>query len=138
MKTQWAGRVVTGTRAIVLSTAYEDLKDWLLDYYDIDVECLSEHLTSAVLTDEARRYAMGLFGLSVEVNSEWSAERSAEAVYEYMQDRGVSLGLASPALGDDRGESGAEAWWRCGDEGEGWIWDVEIAAEYLYAAAHEN
>ena len=25
------------------------------------------------------------------------------------------------------------AWWRCGDEA-----DVEIAAEYLYAAAHEN
>lgn len=82
------------------------------------------------------------------------AERSAEAIYEYMQDRGepvtrgrtaVSLGVASLALGDDRGESGDEAlagaWWRCGDEGEGWIADeadVEIAAEYLYAAAHEN
>lgn len=39
----------------------------------------------------------------------------------------VSLGKASPALGDDRG-----------DEGEGWIADVEIAAEYLYAVAHEN
>lgn len=53
----------------------------------------------------------------------------------------VSLGTASPALGDDRGEHGDEAlagaWWRCGDEGEGWIQD-EIAAEYLYAAAHEN
>ena len=42
----------------------------------------------------------------------------------------VSLGMASLALGGDRGESG-----------EGWITDednVEIAAEYLYAAAHEN
>lgn len=37
----------------------------------------------------------------------------------------MSLGAASLALGDDRGESGDEA-------------DVEIAAEYLYAAAHEN
>ena len=36
---------------------------------------------------------------------------------------------ASLALGDDRDE----AWWRCGDED-----DIEIAAEYLYAAAHEN
>lgn len=66
--------------------------------------------------------------------------------YEYMQDRGepvtkgptsVSLGMASQALGDDRGEHGDEAlagaWWRCGDEA-----DVEIAAEYLYAAAYEN
>lgn len=42
---QWTGRVVTDTRgtagAIILdeeSTAYDDLKDWLLDYYDIDVE----------------------------------------------------------------------------------------------------
>ena len=78
--------------------------------------------------------AMGLFGLSVELEGEWSAERSAEAIYEYLQDRGepvtmgrtsVSLGMASPALGDDRGTSGDEA-------------DVEIAAEYLYAAAHEN
>lgn len=48
-----------------------------------------------------------------------------------MQDQGepvtkgrtsVSLGMASLALGDDRGD----------DEGEGWITDVEIAA------AHEN
>lgn len=55
MKTQWIGRVVTDTRgdagAIILddeSTAYEDLKDWLHDYYDIDVdeaECLSEHIS---------------------------------------------------------------------------------------------
>lgn len=76
---EWTGRVVTDTRgtagAIILSdesTAYEDLKDWLLDYYDIDVEeaeCLSEHLTAAVLTDEARQYAMGLFGLSVGLDS---------------------------------------------------------------------
>ena len=160
MKKQWTGRVVTDTRgdagAIILSdesTAYEDLKDWLLDYYDIDDE-EAEHLTAAVLTDEARQYAMGLFGLSVEFDGEWSAERSAEAIYEYMQDRGepvtkgatsVSLGTASLALGDDRGEHGDEAlagaWWRCGDEGEGWITDeddVEIAAEYLYAAAYEN
>lgn len=161
MKTQWTGRVVTDTRgdagAIILddeSTAYDDLKGWLHDYYDIDddeAEYLSEHITAPVLTDEARQYAMGL---SAEFDSEWSAERSAEAVYEYMQNRGepvtmsrtaVSLGAASLALGDDRGESGDEAlagaWWRCGDEGEGWITDeadVEIAAEYLYAAAHEN
>ena len=156
---KWTGRVVTDMRgdagAIILSdesTAYEDLKDWLHDYYDSDddeAECLSEHLTAPVLTDEA-----GLFGLSVEFDSEWSAERSAEAVFEYMRDRGepvtkgrtsVSLGMASLALGDDRGEHGDEAlagaWWRCGDEGEGWITDeadVEIAAEYLYAAAHKN
>jgi len=156
MKTQWPGRVITDTkgdaRAITLSdesTAYDDLKDWLHDYYDIDVE--KAETVVAVLTDEARQYATGLFGLSAEFDSEWSAEHSAEALYEYMQGRGepvtedatsVSLGMASPALGDDRGTSGDEAlagaWWRCG---EGWITDeadVEIAAEYLYAAAHEN
>ena len=164
MRTQWTGRVVTDTRgdagAIILndeSAAYDDLKDWLLDYYEIEdeeVEPVVAGLTAAVLTDEARQYAMGLFGLSVEFDSEWSAERSAKAVYEYMQDRGepvtkgatsVSSGTARLALGDDRGTSGDEtlagAWWRCGDEGEGWITDeadVEIAAEYLYAAAHEN
>lgn len=161
MRTQWTGRVVTGhAGAVVLNnryTAYDDLKDWLLDYYDIDVEeaeCLSEHLTAPVLTDEARRYALDLFGLSVEFDSEWTAEHSAEAVYEYMRERdepvtmsrtAVSLGTASLVLGDDRGESGDEAlagaWWRCGDESEGWITDeadVEIAAEYLYAAAYEN
>ena len=36
--------------AIILddeSTARVVLEDWLLDYYDIDVECLSEHLTTA-------------------------------------------------------------------------------------------
>lgn len=161
---EWTGRVITDTRgdagAIILddeSTARVVLEDWLHDYYDIDddeAECLSEHLCAPVLTDEAKQYARGLFGLSVEFDSEWSAERSAEAIYEYMQDRGepvtmsrtaVSLGTASLALGDDRGESGDEAlagtWWRCGDEGEGWITDeadVEIAAEYLRAVAGEN
>ena len=57
----------------------------------------------------------------------------------------MSLGTVTLALGDDRGESGDEAlagaWCRCGDEDEGWITDeddVEIAAEYLYAVAHEN
>jgi len=44
-------------------------------------------------------------------------------------------------IDDDETECLAGAWWRCGEEGEGWITDeadVEIAAEYLYAAAHEN
>lgn len=55
------------------STARVVLEDWLHDYYDIDgdeAECLSEHITAPVLTDEARQYAMGLFGLSVEFDSE--------------------------------------------------------------------
>ena len=66
----------------------------------------------------------------------WTDTRggAGSTAYEDLKDRGVSLGTASLALGDDRGESGDEAlagaWWRCGD--------VEIAAEYLYAAAHEN
>lgn len=165
MKTQWVGRVVTDMRgdagAVVLddeSTARVVLEDWLHDYYEIDddeAECLSEHLCASVLTAEAREYAMGLFGLSVELDSEWSAERSAEAIYGLLASEGepvtmsrtaVSLGAASLALGDDRGESGDEAlagaWWRCGDDGgEGWIIDeadVEIAAEYLYATAHDE
>lgn len=164
MRMQWTSRVVTDTRgdagAIILadeSTARVEFEDWLHDYYEIDdeeAECLSEHLCAPVLTAEAREYAMGLFGLDVEFDDEWSAERSAEAIHEYMRGRGepvtmsrtsVSLGAASLALGDDRGESGDEAlagaWWKCGDEGEGWITDeadVEIAAEYLYAAAYEN
>lgn len=81
---KWTGRVVTDTRGDE-STAYEDLKDWLHDYYDIDVEeaeCLSEHLCAPVMTDEARQYAMGLFGLSVEFDSEWSAEYLYAAAYE--------------------------------------------------------
>lgn len=157
---KWAGRVVTDTRgdagAIILedeSTARVEFEDWLHDYYEIDDE-EAEHLCAPVLTAEAREYASGLFGLEVELDGEWSAERSAEAIYEYVQGRGepvtrgrtsVSLGAASLALGDDRGETGDEAlagaWWRCGDEGEGRTTDeddVEIAAEYLYAAAYEN
>lgn len=161
---RWTSRVVTDTRgdagSIILdeeSTARVVLEDWLHDYYEIDddeAERLSEHLCAPVLTAEARECAGGLFGLSVEFDGEWSAERSADAIYEYMRDRGepvtmsrtaVSLGTASLALGDDRGESGDEAlagaWWRCGDDGEGWIADeadVEIAAECLCAAAHES
>ena len=149
-------RVVTDTRgdagAVVLddeSTARVVLEDWLHDCYgvnDDEAECLC----APVLTAETREYASGMFDLSVEFDSEWSAERSAKAIYEYMRDRGepvtmsrtsVSLGGESLALGDDRDEVPAGAWWRCGDEGEGWITEeanVEIAAEYLCAAAHEN
>ena len=161
---KWTSRVVTDTKgdagAVVLddeSTARVALEDWLHDYYEIDddeAECLSEHLCAPVLTAEAREYASGLFGLSVEFDGEWSAERSAEAIHEYMRDRSepvtmsrtaVSLGAASLALGDDRGESGEEAlagaWWRCTNGGFGWVWDeadIEEAAEYLYAAAHDE
>lgn len=38
-------------------------------------------------------------------------------------------------------EALAGAWWRCSDGGFGWVWDeadVEVAAEYLRAVAHEN
>lgn len=162
--TQWVSRVVTDTigdaGTIILndeSTAYDDLKTWVMDYYTVDeaeAECLAEHLTASVLTSEAREYAAGLFGLEVEFDSEWSAARSAEAIYDRLAREGepvtmsrtaVSLGAVSLALGDDRGETGdgalAGAWWRCGDEGEGWITgeaDVEIAAEYLRAVAGEN
>lgn len=163
-RTQWASRVVTNTigdaGTIILSdesAAYDDLKTWVMDYYTVDeaeAECLAEHLTASVLTAEAREYAMGLFGLEVEFDSEWSAERSAEAIYEYLEKEGepvtmsrtaVSLGAVSLALGDDRGESGDEALagarWRCTDGGFGWVWgeaDIEVAAEYLRAVAGEN
>jgi hypothetical protein len=161
---KWTSRAVTDTigdaGAVVLddeSTARVVLEDWLHDYYEIDddeAECLSEHLCAPVLTAEAREYAMGLFGLSVEFDGEWSAERSAEAIYEELARAGepvtmsrtsVSLGAMSLALGDDRGETGEEAlagaWWRCSDGEVGWIRDrddVRDAAECLRAAAGEN
>lgn len=163
-RTQWTSRVITDTigdaGTIILndeSTAYDDLKTWVHDYYIVDeaeVECLAEHLTASVLAAEAREYAMGLFGLEVEFDSEWSAERSAEAIYERLTREGepvtmsrtaVSLGAVSLALGDDRGESGdralAGAWWRCTDGGFGWVRDeadIEVAAEYLRAVAGKN
>ncbi len=161
-RTQWASRTVTDTAgSIVLSdesTAQRDLEDWLYDYYEEleanDKAWIVETATGSRITYEDNERLIGAYGIRVEWDSEWSAERSAEAIYEYMRDRGenvtmsrttVSLGTVSLALGDDRGESGDEAlagaWWRCSDEGEGWITDeadVEIAAEYLYAAAYEN
>ena len=156
---KWAGRVVTDTLsdagAVVLddeSTARVLLEDWLHDYYEIDddeAECLSERLCAPVLTAEAREYATGRFGIKVEFDGEWSAERSAQAVHDYLTDAGepvtmsrtaVSLGTVTMSFGDDRGESGEEAlagaWWRCGDDGEGWIMDesdAPEAAEYLKA-----
>ena len=57
MRTQWTGRVVTDAGAIILSdesTAYEDLKDRLHDYYDIDddVEIAAEYLYAAAHENE--------------------------------------------------------------------------------------
>ena len=155
MKTQWTGRVVTDTRG---DAGSDVLEDWLHDYYEgldaDDTAWIVETATGSGITYEDNETLISGFGIRVEYDSEWSAEHSAEAIYEYLQGRGepvtmsrtaVSLGAASLALGDDRGESGDEAlagaWWKCGDEGEGWITDeadIEIAAEYLYAAAYEN
>ncbi len=52
---KWTGRVVTDAGAISLddeSTTYDDLKDWLLDYYivddaEADVEIAAEYLYAA-------------------------------------------------------------------------------------------
>ena len=161
---EWTGRVVTDAigdaGAIVLddgSTAYDDSRDRLMDYYDMDAEEAGRRageLTALVLSAGARGFARSLFGLEVELDDEWSAERSARAVHEEsaragepvtMSRTSVSLGVMGLSVGDDRGESGEEAlagaWWRCGDEGGGRITDeadVGIAAEYLYAAAHDE
>ena len=163
-RTRWTSRTVIDTQgtagSIVLSdegTAQRDLEDWLHDYYETldadDMTWIVETVTGVEITYEDNEQLIGAYGVRVEWDSEWSAERSAEAIYEYLRDRGepvtkgrtsVSLGMASLALGDDRGESGDEAlagaWCRCGDD-EGWITDeadIEIAAEYLRAVAHEN
>lgn len=164
-KTQWTGRVVTdelGTAGtIILSdeeTARAELEDWLRDYYsglDADDRAwIVDMVTGTRITYEDNETLIGAFGVRVEYDGEWSAERSAEAIYERLAQEGepvtmsrtsVSLGAVSLALGDDRGESGEEAlvgaWWKCGDEGKGWIWDeagIEAAAEYLRATAYEN
>ena len=62
-RTQWMSRAVTDTLgtagSIVLSdesTARDEPEDWLHDHYDIEAECLSEHLCAPVLT--AARPAM--------------------------------------------------------------------------------
>ena len=154
-KTQWRSRTVIDTRGDAGSII---LDDWLYDYYDgLDADDMAWVADTAIgmeITYEDKETLLGGYGIRVEYDSEWSAEHATEAVYEYLAAKGervtmsrtsVSLGAASLALGDDRGESGDEAlagaWWRCGNDGEGWITDeadVEIAAEYLYAAAHDE
>lgn len=162
MRTQWTSRTVTDTLgaagSIVLddeSTARAALEDWLHDYYGRldadDTAWIVGAATGTGITYEDNEALIGGYGIRVECDSEWSAERSAEAIYERLAQEGepvtmsrtsVSLGAVSLALGDDRGESGDEvlagAWWRCTDGGFGWVWDeadIEAAAEYLRAAA---
>lgn len=164
-RTQWKSRTVTDTLgtagSIVLddeSTARAVLEDWLHDYYDgldaDDTEWIVDAVTGTGITYEDDETLPGGYGIRVEYDSEWSAERSAEAIYEYLTGEGepatmsrtaVSLGAASLALGDDHGETGDEAlagaWWRCTDGGVGRVWDkadIEEAAEYLRAVAGEN
>lgn len=138
MRTEWTARTVTD----VVGTAGSVVLD------DESTARVVDAATGSGITYEDDETLRGGY------DSEWSAERSAEMIYEYLRDRGepvtkgrtsVSLGTASLALGDDRGENGdgalVGAWLRCGDEGEGWITDeddIEIAAEYLRAVAHEN
>ena len=164
-RTQWASRTVTdtlGTAGSILlsdeSTAQRDLEDWLHDYYGEleadDMAWIVETATGSGITYEDNERLIGAYDIRVEWDSEWSAERSAKAIYEYLDARGenvtmsrtsVSIGAVSLALGDDRGESGDEAlagaWCRCSDGEFGWVedeTDVEVAAEYLRAVAHEN
>lgn len=81
---------------------------------------------------------------SIVLTDESTAQRDLEDwlhdYYEIDDDEAECLSehLCAPVLTD---EALAGAWWRCGDEGEGWIADeadVEIAAEYLRAVSHEN
>lgn len=164
-RTQWASRTVTDTLgaagSIVLSdesTARRDLEDWLYDYYKEleadDMAWIVETATGSGITYEDNERLISAYDIRVEWDSEWSAEHSAKAIYEYLDARGenvtmshtsVSIGAVSLALGDDRGESGDEAlagaWCRCSDGEFGGVWDeadIEVAAEYLRAVAHEN
>lgn len=131
---EWGSRTVTdvvGTAgSIVLSdesTAQRDLEDWPHDYYegfDVDeMAWLVEAVTGSGITYEDNETLVG-------VRVEWSAERSAREIYEYLKARGeavtmsrtaVSIGAMSLALG----ETGDEA-------------DMKDAAEYLRAVAHGN
>ena len=167
MRTQWKKRTVTDTLGTAGSIVLDDedtarvaLEDWLHDYYerldDDDVAWIVEAATGSGITYADSETLIGGFGIRVEYDSEWSAERSAQAVYEYLASEGepvtmsrtaVSLGAVSLVFGDDRGESGDEAlagaWCKCtdGDDGEGFVTDeddIEIAAEYLRAIAHNE
>lgn len=164
-RTEWAARTVTDTLGTAGSVALDDestartvLEDWLHDYYDgldaDDMTWIADVATGTEITYRESETLIGGYSIRVEFDSEWSAERSVEAIYERLAREGepvtmsrtaVSLGAVSLALGDDRGESGDEAlagaWWRCTDGGSGWIWDeadIEAAAEYLRAVAGEN
>lgn len=167
MRTQWENRTVTDTLGTAGSIVLDDedtarvaLEDWLHDYYerldDDDVAWIVEAATGSGITYADSETLIGEFGIRVEYDSEWSAERSAQAVYEYLASEGepvtmsrtaVSLGAVSLVFGDDRGESGDEAlagaWCKCpdSDDGEGFVTDeddIEIAAEYLRAIAHNE
>lgn len=167
MRTQWKKRTVTDTLGTAGSIVLDDedtarvaLEDWLHDYYerldDDDVAWIVEAATGSGITYADSETLIGEFGIRVEYDSEWSAERSAQAVYEYLASEGepvtmsrtaVSLGAVSLVFGDDRGESGDEAlagaWCKCpdSDDGEGFVTDeddIEIAAEYLRAIAHNE
>lgn len=166
-RTEWTSRTVMDTLgtagSIVLSdesTARGELEDWPHDYYsrldDDDTTWIVDAATGSEITYKDNETLLGGFGIRVEYDSEWSAERSAQAVYEYLASEGepvtmsrtaVSLGAVSLVFGDDRGESGDEAlagaWCKCsdGDDDEGLITDeddIEIAAEYLRAIAHNE
>ena len=144
-RTEWTSRTVTDTLgtagSIVLddeSTARATLEDWLHDYYDgltaDDMAWIVDAATGTGITYEDGETLIGGYGIRIEYDSERSAERSAEAIYERLAQEGepvtmsrtaVSPGAVSLALGDDRGESGDEAlagaWWRCTDGGVGWV-----------------
>lgn len=145
MRTVWTARTVTdvvGTAGSVVlddeATARAVLEDWLHDYYEgldaDDTAWIMDAATGSGITYEANETLIGGYGIRVEYDSEWSAGRAGDDEPH----RGV-VGDGEPGTSGD--EALAEAWWKCGDDGEGWITDeadVEIAAEYLYAAAHEN
>lgn len=128
-RTQWTSRTVTDALGTAGSIALDDEstaravpEDWLHDYYDgltaDDMAWVMDAATGTEITYEDRETLLGGYGLRVQYDSEWSAERSAEAIYERLAQAGepvtmsrtaVSLGTVSLALGDDRGESGDEA-----------------------------
>lgn len=90
---EWKNRTITdemGTAGSVTlddeSTARVVLEDWLHDYYDgLDDDSTAwivDAATGTEITYEDDETLRGGY------DSEWSAERSSEAIYEYMRDRG--------------------------------------------------
>lgn len=91
MRTEWTARTVTDVVGTAGSVVLDDESTTTTRG---SMPTTRHGSWGSGITYEDNETLISGFGIRVEYDSEWSAERSAEAIYEYMRERGEPVTMS--------------------------------------------